>query len=93
MYSVFSTSLKAASDMCLVDEHAEDSEGVVNETGDIIHSAVYASRPDVGAIIHCHSPAVVAVACLAAGLQCYDQVRLVTRREDDDEGGEDDDGV
>eukprot|EP00040_Diaphanoeca_grandis_P034968 m.218615 g.218615 ORF g.218615 m.218615 type:complete len:255 (+) comp33272_c1_seq2:70-834(+) len=44
-----------------------------NVTGDVIHSAIYAARPDVGAIVHTHSPAVLAVSCLKQGLQCYDQ--------------------
>ena len=30
-------------------------------------------RPDVNAVVHTHTPAIVAVACLKDGLKCYDQ--------------------
>jgi ribulose-5-phosphate 4-epimerase/fuculose-1-phosphate aldolase len=40
-----------------------------NVTADVIHSMIYQARPDVGAIVHHHTPAVVAVAALADGLQ------------------------
>eukprot|EP00041_Stephanoeca_diplocostata_P008261 m.120623 g.120623 ORF g.120623 m.120623 type:complete len:268 (+) comp17245_c0_seq1:240-1043(+) len=48
-------------------------DGLENETGDIIHSAVYDTRPDVGAVVHTHAPNLTAVACLRDGLQIYDQ--------------------
>jgi len=53
----------------------DGSNGVdlTNETGDVIHSAIYGARPDVRAIVHTHSPAVTAIACLKNGIQCYDQ--------------------
>jgi len=61
-------------DLCLVDEsRRSQSDQVTNETGDIIHSAVYSARKDVCAIVHTHIPAVVAVACLKEGLMCVDQ--------------------
>ena len=61
-------------DLFLVDEsRRSESDTVSNETGDIIHSAVYSARPDVCAIVHTHIPAVVAVACLSEGLMCVDQ--------------------
>jgi ribulose-5-phosphate 4-epimerase/fuculose-1-phosphate aldolase len=44
-----------------------------NETGDIIHSAIYARRNDVRAVVHAHTPAVVAVSTLQEGFQFLDQ--------------------
>jgi ribulose-5-phosphate 4-epimerase/fuculose-1-phosphate aldolase len=38
-----------------------------NITADIIHDAVYQSRPDVQAVVHLHTPAAVAVSCLEMG--------------------------
>jgi phosphoglycerate dehydrogenase-like enzyme/ribulose-5-phosphate 4-epimerase/fuculose-1-phosphate aldolase len=38
-----------------------------NITADIIHEAVYKTRPDVKAIVHLHTPATVAVSCLEMG--------------------------
>ena len=38
-----------------------------NVTADIIHDAVYKTRPDIKAIVHLHTPATVAVSCLADG--------------------------
>ena len=45
----------------------------VNVTADVIHEAIYKSRPDVGAIVHHHTTAVTAVASLAEGLQFLTQ--------------------
>ena len=45
----------------------------VNETGFIIHEALYEARPDVMAIVHTHTPAIMAVSCLEGGLQCITQ--------------------
>ena len=36
-----------------------------NETAHVIHGAVYAARPDVAAIFHCHTPAIEAASILA----------------------------
>lgn len=44
-----------------------------NDTGGVIHGAIYRARPDVKAIVHAHSPAVVAVTCLKHGLEILDQ--------------------
>jgi hypothetical protein len=44
------------------------SDWPINEAGFIIHGAVHAARPDVGCVIHHHSPAVVAVSALECGL-------------------------
>lgn len=38
-----------------------------NGTGNIIHSAIYAARSDIQAIVHLHTPAAVAVSCLECG--------------------------
>lgn len=38
-----------------------------NITADIIHEAIYSARDDVKAIVHLHTPATVAVACLEMG--------------------------
>jgi ribulose-5-phosphate 4-epimerase/fuculose-1-phosphate aldolase len=40
----------------------------VNAAGIVIHTAIHAARPDVGAVMHTHSIAGSAVACLEAGL-------------------------
>ena len=38
-----------------------------NVTADIIHAAIYAADPEIGAIIHLHTPAATAVSCLQDG--------------------------
>ena len=44
-----------------------------NETGFVIHAALYEARPDIGAVIHTHTPAITAVACLEEGLRIVTQ--------------------
>ena len=44
-----------------------------NATTDTIHGAIYAARPDVMAIVHHHSTAVVAVSALPEGFKCLSQ--------------------
>ncbi|GMI26080.1 hypothetical protein TeGR_g13942 [Tetraparma gracilis] len=44
-----------------------------NVTADIIHSSVYAVRPDVKAIVHLHTKYAVAVACLKQGFEALTQ--------------------
>jgi len=44
-----------------------------NETGDVIHGAIFAARPDVGAVVHTHTPAIVAVCALAGGFSFLSQ--------------------
>jgi ribulose-5-phosphate 4-epimerase/fuculose-1-phosphate aldolase len=44
------------------------SEWPVNEAGLVIHSAIHAARPDAHCVMHTHTTAGTAVACLAAGL-------------------------
>eukprot|EP00928_Gymnodinium_smaydae_P011996 TRINITY_DN14385_c0_g1_i5.p1 TRINITY_DN14385_c0_g1~~TRINITY_DN14385_c0_g1_i5.p1 ORF type:complete len:492 (+),score=112.45 TRINITY_DN14385_c0_g1_i5:51-1478(+) len=52
-------------------EHLQKSSN--NVTADIIHKAVYQARPDVKAVVHWHTPAAVAVACLEGGFRCLAQ--------------------
>ena len=42
-------------------------------TAEVIHAAIYKSRPDVKAVVHLHTPATVAVSCLKHGFQCIAQ--------------------
>jgi ribulose-5-phosphate 4-epimerase/fuculose-1-phosphate aldolase len=49
----------------------------VNQAGIVLHSAIYAARPDVNSIIHTHTPAGVAVSMLECGLLCSDQMSLL----------------
>jgi ribulose-5-phosphate 4-epimerase/fuculose-1-phosphate aldolase len=49
------------------------SSSNVNVTSDVIHSTIYNVRPDVGAIVHHHTPAVVAVSAMEGGLQFLTQ--------------------
>jgi len=44
------------------------SDWPVNEAGLVIHSAVHAARPDAHCVMHTHTTAGTAVACLADGL-------------------------
>ena len=46
----------------------EGQECHLNQTGYIIHGAIYQARPDVQAIFHIHTPAIVAVSALKEGL-------------------------
>jgi ribulose-5-phosphate 4-epimerase/fuculose-1-phosphate aldolase len=47
-----------------------------NPAGFTIHSAVHAARPDVGAVLHTHTVAGVAISCLEAGLVPLNQWSL-----------------
>jgi ribulose-5-phosphate 4-epimerase/fuculose-1-phosphate aldolase len=40
----------------------------INQAGFVIHSAIHRGRPDVGCVIHTHSPAGMAVSALECGL-------------------------
>lgn len=55
------------------DDFVRSSPNNANVTSDVIHAAVYTARPDVGAIVHHHTTAVVAVACLPGGLRYLTQ--------------------
>ncbi len=59
-----------ASNLAKVDvtgnELTQDSE--VAPAGFVIHGAVYDARPDVGCVVHTHTPEAVAIACLEDGL-------------------------
>jgi len=51
----------------------KSSSANANITADVIHSAIYKARPDVGAIVHHHSTAVAAVGVLESGLKYLTQ--------------------
>lgn len=44
------------------------SDWPVNEAGLVIHCAIHTARPDAGCVMHTHTTAGTAVACLASGL-------------------------
>lgn len=46
----------------------EGTERHINQTGYVIHGSIYQARPDIEAIFHIHSPAIVAVSALKEGL-------------------------
>jgi ribulose-5-phosphate 4-epimerase/fuculose-1-phosphate aldolase len=46
----------------------EGKERHVNRTGYVIHGSIYQARPDIQAIFHIHTPAIVAVSSLKEGL-------------------------
>ncbi len=48
----------------------------INAAGFVIHSAVHAARPDIGCVLHTHTVAGVAVACLEEGLLPLNQWAL-----------------
>lgn len=48
----------------------------LNKTGEVIHGAVYAARPDVNAVIHLHTPSIIAVSSLEEGLMPLSQWAL-----------------
>ncbi len=54
----------------------EGSEQIFNATGYVIHSSIYAARPDVNAVFHLHTPAGVAVSCQKQGLMPLSQFSL-----------------
>jgi ribulose-5-phosphate 4-epimerase/fuculose-1-phosphate aldolase len=60
-----------ASDLLKVSLEGEILEGTeyqYNQTGFMIHGALYKARPDIHAIFHLHTPAGIAVSCLEQGL-------------------------
>ncbi|WP_439813878.1 class II aldolase/adducin family protein [Zavarzinia sp. CC-PAN008] len=50
--------------------------GSLNPAGAVIHEAIYAARPDVGAICHTHTTAGVGVSAMAEGLLMLSQFAL-----------------
>jgi ribulose-5-phosphate 4-epimerase/fuculose-1-phosphate aldolase len=56
-------------DICIVTTAGERLEGEREPTSELpLHTLVYARRPEVGAIIHTHSPAAMTMAVLGWGL-------------------------
>lgn len=54
----------------------EGKEAHVNRTGYVIHGSLYQARPDIQAIFHIHTPAIVAVSSLKEGLLPLNQWAL-----------------
>ncbi len=55
--------------LVLVDDAGERISGPAKPPGEIgLHLAVYARRPDVGAVVHAHPPAATALACAGSRL-------------------------
>jgi ribulose-5-phosphate 4-epimerase/fuculose-1-phosphate aldolase len=46
----------------------DDTPHVINPAGFVIHSAVHSARPDAACVIHTHTVAGIAVACMEEGL-------------------------
>jgi ribulose-5-phosphate 4-epimerase/fuculose-1-phosphate aldolase len=60
-----------ASNLVKVDingEIVDESPHTINPAGFVIHSAIHAARPDAACVIHTHTVAGIAVACLAEGI-------------------------
>jgi ribulose-5-phosphate 4-epimerase/fuculose-1-phosphate aldolase len=53
-----------------------DGDGGINRAGYVIHSAIHAARDDVGAVMHTHTRAGMAVAALKCGLLPLSQTAL-----------------
>lgn len=49
----------------------------IHTAGYVVHSAVHAARPDVGCIIHCHTPAGMAVSAMKEGLLPLSQIAMM----------------
>lgn len=64
-------------DLVLVDEHGQILEGgnmhAINPAGYVIHSAVHKARPDVVAVVHCHSVPSKAFSALGCKLEPINQ--------------------
>ncbi|MEA2976815.1 MAG: hypothetical protein QOF19_2335 [Alphaproteobacteria bacterium] len=48
----------------------QDTEHTINPAGFVIHSAVHAARHDAKCVVHTHTVAGMAVACMEQGLSC-----------------------
>ncbi|GHM58481.1 MAG: putative aldolase class 2 protein [Candidatus Mesenet longicola] len=59
-----------------VGEVIEGKEYQYNKTGYVIHGSIYQKRPDIKAIFHLHTPAIVAVASIKGGLLSMSQWAL-----------------
>ncbi len=53
-----------------------NTEYTINLPGYVIHSAVHAARPDVGCVLHTHTPAGMAVSALECGLMPLNQTAM-----------------
>jgi len=57
----------------LLEVHCDGVSMNGNVTGDTIHRSILEARPDINAICHSHTPAILAVSCLAGGLMFLEQ--------------------
>ncbi|MBA4117978.1 MAG: class II aldolase [Candidatus Puniceispirillum sp.] len=62
---------------CLEGLSLDADHGSTNLAGAILHGAVYKARPDVGAVVHFHSPFALAVSCLKGGLAFISQFSML----------------
>ncbi len=60
----------------LLGEILEGQEHQYNQTGYVIHGSIYRNRNDVNAILHLHTPAIVAVSAMKGGLKPWSQWAL-----------------
>ena len=56
--------------------HNPNTDYTINLPGYVIHSAVHAARPDVGCVLHTHTPAGMAVSALDCGLLPLNQTAM-----------------
>lgn len=54
----------------------EGREEAYNKTGYVIHGAIYKKRPEINAVIHCHTICGVAVSSMVCGLQMTSQFAM-----------------
>ena len=52
-----------------LDGNIVSGEGMINDTGYVIHGAVHKARNDINCVMHTHSRAGLAISCLKDGLQ------------------------
>jgi len=53
-----------------------NTEYTINLPGFVIHSAIHAARPDVGCVLHTHTPAGMAISALECGLLPLNQTAM-----------------
>ncbi|WP_124078780.1 class II aldolase/adducin family protein [Pigmentiphaga humi] len=56
--------------------HNPDPAYTINLPGYVIHSAIHAARPDVGCVLHTHTPAGMAISALECGLLPLNQTAM-----------------
>ncbi len=66
--------------LVVIDHDGRQAEGApvpVNTAGAVIHCCIHAARPDAACVVHCHTPAGVAVSSLEEGLLPLNQTSLL----------------